>query len=380
MQHKSTARFQADLMTGLMLFLFSAYVVILFYEAVWQSEERLLGVFGGLLVLSIGVSMGTRNRLCRAGRVHEARHISISVQRYILAMFMVMYGLPKLMGSFFDYQLFALDRKLAEVVEFSLTWYFHGKNKWLELLMGLMETFPGILLLWRRTWYPAALLLLPVTAQVLLVNLFNSISPVTLTAAIILFAGNVSIVLSQRELVARFLRSVADAAQPAMGRRTRIAGRIGQGITLLAMGYLFFTFGPPSLDRSDKAMAYGKLVGAYALQDIRVNGMPHDTANDDVHYKDLYIERQSRWNIMRSINGETCALKLVLHTPSDSIALFRNEGGIGDGVPVLDSLTVFKGTYTLRDSLLILNGVQLGDTLDLTYKRRSDLHPKEWFW
>ena len=59
----------------------------------------------------------------------------------------------KLGGTFFDYQLFALDSKLMDVSEFELAWYFFGKNRYQELFVGFMEFIPGILLLSRRTYY-----------------------------------------------------------------------------------------------------------------------------------------------------------------------------------------------------------------------------------
>ena len=71
---------------------------------------------------------------------------------------MVKYGVPKLFGHFFDYQLSALDTPMGSVSDFELAWYFYGLNPWHELFAGIMEFVPGLLLFHRRTYYLGALL------------------------------------------------------------------------------------------------------------------------------------------------------------------------------------------------------------------------------
>ena len=53
--------------------------------------------------------------------------LNLGVQRYVLGVMMVIYGLPKVVGGFFDYELFALDMPMSEASEFQLSWYFYGK-------------------------------------------------------------------------------------------------------------------------------------------------------------------------------------------------------------------------------------------------------------
>ena len=63
----------------------------------------------------------------------------------------------------------------------------------------------------------------------------------------------------------------------------------------------------------------------------------------------------------------------------DSIKLFINKGGIGDDPDILDSSTVLTGVYRVDGDILRINGIQVGDTLELNY-RRQEIEGKKWFW
>ena len=118
----------------------------------------------------------------------------------------------------------------------------------------------------------------------------------------------------------------------------------------------------------------------YSLESMKKNNVDYTpTSTDSLYYKDLYIEKQSRWNILRRFNTNTDAFILELIKSTDSVALYINKCGIGDSPDIKDSLTVLKGTYLVDNNMLTINGVQLNDTLQLNYQRQS-LKPKQWFW
>jgi len=72
---------------------------------------------------------------------------------------MIFYGVPKLCGTFFDYQLFALDSKLIDVSEFELAWYYFertdGRN-YFPVLWNLYRIIAST----PETYYVASLILL----------------------------------------------------------------------------------------------------------------------------------------------------------------------------------------------------------------------------
>jgi len=308
-------------------------------------------------------------------------YLNIGTQRYILAILMVLYGIDKLLGNFFDYQLFALDSKLADVSEFQLSWYFYGKNHWQELFTGIMEFVPGILLLRRKTYYIAAIILLPVTAQVFLLNLFFKIGGITFPAAMILLACNLYIIYSQKEKIILFFKSLNFniISQPFSGT-TKIVVKTLKGIGYFLVFMVIFIKVKPALFKSSYQKKYQGLVGVYSLKEVRKNGIVHTPADDSLYYKDLYIEKQDRWNILRRSDGKTEAFLLKINTHNDSIGLYINKGGIGDEPDIIDYATALKGVYKLVGNTFTINAVQLKDTLQLTYEKQDHLKPKKWFW
>lgn len=292
---------------------------------------------------------------------------------------MIFYGLPKLFGTFFDYQLFALDSKLKDVSEFELAWYFSGKNRWQELFAGIMEFIPGVLLLSRRTYYIGALALLPVTAQVFVLNFFFKIGGITFPAAAILLACNLYIVYSQRESIVWFFRSLNFSPVVQLSTSANAVIKIGKWIIIILAVLVVFRNVKRNFFKGNEGMNSKKLVGVYSLDTMTKNGKPYVPSMDSLVYKDLYIERQSRWNILRRYNNDTDAFVMALNPTNDAISLFINKGGIGDQADILDSLTVLEGVYKLDNTTLRITGVQLGDTVDLSFVKQG-IEPKKWFW
>lgn len=345
-----------------------------------SDEIGMLGTLGSVVIIAFGLCFLVIGKLRKEHKVAEIDYLNIGVQRYILGLFMVFYGVPKLFGTFFDYQLFALDSKLADVSEFELAWYYFGKNKWQELFAGLMEFIPGLLLLNRRTYYVGALVLLPVAAQVFILNLFFKIGGVTFPAATILLACNGYLIYTQKENIVQFFKSLQFSRDINLGRKSSIIIKICRWTIFVFVALVLFINIKPALFKGDQKKKYEKLIGVYSLETMTRNHMNYTPTNDSTIYKDLYIEKQSRWNILRKFNNQTDAFMLDINTSNDSIQLYLNKGGIGDDADIIDSMTVLKGEYTLEGNNLTIEGVQVNDALKLVYKRQEDLKPKEWFW
>jgi hypothetical protein len=345
-----------------------------------DDEIKILLAFAIIMFSSLCACIIIARKYRRKNQTLLIDYLNIGTQRYILGLFMVFYGVPKLLGNFFDYQLSALDSKMADVSEFELAWFFYGKNRWQELFGGVMEFIPGLLLLRRRTYYIAALILLPVTAQVFLLNFFFKIGGITFPAATILLACNLYIIYSQKEKIGQFFRSLNfDHYKIATDQRlTVIKWFRGAGIFLVILVLLLKI--RPLFFKSAYQKTYENLVGVYTLQEMKKNNNAFLPANDSPYYKDLYIEKQDRWNMLRRFDNRTEAFLLKINTKNDSIALYINKGGTGDNSDIIDSLNVLKGIYKLKGNNLIIKGIQLTDTLELIYKKQDNIKPKEWFW
>jgi len=345
----------------------------------FDDQVLLLLAFGIVFITLLCLCIFVPRRFRKANKIPEIDYLNLGTQRYILGLFMIFYGLPKLMGTFFDYQLFALDSKLNEVSEFELAWYYFGKNRWQELFAGLMEFIPGILLFSKRRYYIASIILLPVTAQVFILNLFFKIGGVTFPAATILLACNVYILYSQKEKIIQFFRSLNFTPDIQLGSKTKIFIKICRWTILVLVALVIFINVKPFIFKSERKTKYEKLIGMYTLEKMTKNNRNYVPANDSSFYKDLYIEKQDRWNVLRRFNNETSAFVLEINSKNDSLKIYINKGGSGDDPDIIDSVSVLKGTYRLENNLLKIKGVQLKDTLQLNYKRQN-IKPKKWFW
>ncbi len=342
------------------------------------GEEAALMLFAGAMLPTLGVGIWLVRKYRKAGQPETIDYLNLGVQRYVLGLFMVVYGVPKIYGNFFDYQLFALDSTLSSVSEFELGWYLYGKNPWQELFAGMMELVPGCLLFHRRTYYLGAVLLLPVVAQVFLLNFFFEIGVLTFPIAVVLLLCNGSILWSEKDKILAFVRSLTFSSDVALSKAgTRMVGLGRWAVIGLALLFLLLStkgefFG------SEESHQRKALVGVYTLESMQKNGQDFEPKEEAQYYKDLYFERQSRWNILRRFNDETDAFVFTLKG-DDGFLLRINEGGIGDAADVVNDETALEGTYRLEDGVLTLTGTQQGDELTLRYGKR-DPKPKTWFW
>lgn len=82
------------------------------------SEGEIVVALGLCLVTPMGALVCTSWRLRRANRLDVLDNMNLAIQRYLLGYFIVAYGTPKVLGGFFDYQLFAVDQSMVRASEF----------------------------------------------------------------------------------------------------------------------------------------------------------------------------------------------------------------------------------------------------------------------
>ena len=361
-----------------------AIVLFLLYIALsilgLNNEVIMLSALGAIFIGTFLLCFFVFRTFRKKNKANEIDYLNIGTQRYILAIFMIFYGLPKIFGTFFDYQLFALDSKLIDVSEFELAWYYFGKNNWQELFAGFMELAPAFLLLNRRTYYLGAIILLPVTSQVFILNFFFKIGGITFPAATILLVCNLYIVYSEKTKIIQFIKSLNFNVSVHFNQISKIFIKIARWSTVLIIVFLVYNNLKPIFYKSAEKLNYEKLIGAYSIEKIIKNGIQYASKDDSLLYKDIYIEKQSRWNILRRFNNKTDAFVIDIGSKNDSIAIYINQNGIGDDKAIIDSTTVLKGTYKLDNNSLVIRGIQLSDTLELTYKKLDRIKPKKWFW
>ena len=149
--------------------------------------------------------------------------------RWIAAALCILYGFAKLNGSQFVVLDSELSKPMGDVSGYWLTWYYFGYSPTYGTLIAVMQVAGGVLLTFRRTALLAALVLMPVFVNILLVDVFFRITfGATLTALLVL--GCLSAVIAPH--VARLRRAVL----PATGAH-QLAPRMAMLAALLIAGW-----------------------------------------------------------------------------------------------------------------------------------------------
>ncbi len=102
----------------------------------------------------------------------KKNHLYLGIVRYSLGIIMLTYSLTKILKTQFALPGFVWTetQTLETIASKQLAWVFLGYSTWFQVLLGLLEFLPAILIFFRRTTLIGAILMLPVTLNVALIN------------------------------------------------------------------------------------------------------------------------------------------------------------------------------------------------------------------
>ncbi len=110
--------------------------------------------------------------------------------RYFCAFMLYTYGISKLLHLQFDMQSQLARQPVGALTGYQLTWFYFGYSRTYAVLLGLTQVFGGTLLLFRKTARVGAVAMLPVMANILLINMFilvNDYGPFLISGLICAF-------------------------------------------------------------------------------------------------------------------------------------------------------------------------------------------------
>ncbi len=110
--------------------------------------------------------------------------------RYFCAFMLYTYGISKLLHLQFDLQSELARQPVGSLTGYQLTWFYFGYSRSYAVLLGLVQIMGATLLLFRKTTLLGALTMLPVMANILLINLFilvNDYGPFLISGLICIF-------------------------------------------------------------------------------------------------------------------------------------------------------------------------------------------------
>src|SRR5215472_2008584 len=109
--------------------------------------------------------------------------------RYFCAFMLYTYGLSKLLHLQFNMSAELAPRPIGSLDGYQLTWFYFGYSRVYACVLGLTQVTGATLLLFRKTALLAALIMLPVMVNILLINIFilvNDYGPYVISALICL--------------------------------------------------------------------------------------------------------------------------------------------------------------------------------------------------
>ena len=162
----------------------------------------------------------------------------VRVARWIAAVLMITYGFAKLNGSQFTVLDSELSKPMGEVGGFWLTWYYFGFSTVYGTVIALVEIGGGLLLAWPRTSLVGALVLLPVVANIILMDILFGIGALPASVAI-LICLIVVIRPHARRLTRAVLLDVDSSKHSTVARRAAVVAVLAAawGFTYWAANY-----------------------------------------------------------------------------------------------------------------------------------------------
>lgn len=152
-----------------------------------DDVRGVLEVGGGALAGTVAALVYGRLET-RADRAARVRAFAWSIFRFFVAFELMRYGAAKLVGMQFYPRYYRLDMRPADMTPMALAWTFFGRSYGYQAVSGAFEIAAAVLLCFRRTASLGACVLLPVMANIVLLDVFYDV-PVKLFSSIYLGMG-----------------------------------------------------------------------------------------------------------------------------------------------------------------------------------------------
>lgn len=119
--------------------------------------------------------------------------------RYACAWFLYFYGISKLTGHQLVTPAWVAQKPIGSLDGYTLTWYYFGYSHAYKYILGLIQVFAASLLLFRKTALLAAVLMVPIMANIVLINIFYVIAPGAEYLAFFILGSLLLLLWHQRE-------------------------------------------------------------------------------------------------------------------------------------------------------------------------------------
>ena len=130
----------------------------------------------------------------------------VTLVRYWIAFLLIDFGFQKLLETNFAISYHINDALVRTLTGSELTWSYFGYSYGLSVILALFQIIGSVLLLYRRTTLLGVSLLLPVVFNIVLINLFYEIGPITLLTSVLITLGLLFLIYQQKVDIIGFFK------------------------------------------------------------------------------------------------------------------------------------------------------------------------------
>jgi hypothetical protein len=240
------------------------------------------------LLFSIGFSIYWHYKE-KKGIINSSNYISwlVTLLRYWIAFLLFDFGFQKIFEVNFNYSYHINDSLTSALNGQELTWKYYGFSYSLSIILALFQIIGSFLLLFRRTTLLGVAILLPVMFNIVLINLFYGIGPITLFTSVVITLGLVYLLIQQKVNIISFFNQCKNTL-PSIGNTfSRSIARV-LCILIPCLFVLYYNY--------DVHLSK-KYFGKWKVESMTRNGKlisENEWKKDTLAWKTIYIEERGK--------------------------------------------------------------------------------------
>jgi hypothetical protein len=288
-------------------------------------------------------------------------YAAMTAARYFLGLLMVPYAIDKLLAYQFKLPAWVYAQPLGATTGRNLAWATYGYSPHLQMLLGLFELIPALLLLNVRTRRLGALFMFPVLLNVVLINFSLDIGRDTKIISSTLLAVNVFLILYDGSVYLNLFKRLVASPVPIASRGPRLTAKIASSTIVVvgivfsafAIGFSIVHFQIPVADFTGMPQINGS--GTWKIDSLSIAGRSVTPDPDSLFFFDVF--NTCEYGTIRHASFGTFEASKSRHT--FQIKRIRLEG----------SASAIEGTYQLQGDRLLLNGTRDNVPVSIALKR-----------
>lgn len=199
-----------------------------------------------------------------------------AVIRYWLAFELCVYGFAKIFGTQFSSPYYIQDTPVSGLNGFNLTWIYFGHSYTFAVIIAAVQIFGSILLLFRRTTLPGAVILLPAMFTIVLINVFYGIAAGALLNSVLFTLSLLYLISPHTKSLLHVLLPHQDAV-PSVAAGIRGAGKMLVVVAAFSVIYLLKPHKPPEIS------------GRWKVESL-TRSKDTNSTSDIMKWKTIYVE------------------------------------------------------------------------------------------